>query len=76
MVFVPDDVDEIACTVRAMAGAVELVLTSGGIGPTLDDLTMQGVARAVGQPLIRCAAGDAGACAHGCSLTTWYDEMA
>lgn len=53
MVFVPDDVDEIACTVRAMAGAVELVLTSGGIGPTLDDLTMQGVARAVGQPLIR-----------------------
>lgn len=56
VVFVPDDVDEIACTVRAMAGAVELVLTSGGIGPTLDDLTMQGVARAVGQPLIRLPA--------------------
>ncbi|KXZ50142.1 hypothetical protein GPECTOR_17g778 [Gonium pectorale] len=53
VVFVPDDVDEIASAVRALAAVVEVVITAGGIGPTLDDVTMQGVALAVGQPLVR-----------------------
>ncbi|EFJ40692.1 hypothetical protein VOLCADRAFT_99481 [Volvox carteri f. nagariensis] len=96
VVFVPDDVDEIASAVRALAAVVQLVITAGGIGPTLDDVTMQasrcgvrgqggeqrnvlvslslplaalltapappslhslvGIARAVGQPLVRLPA--------------------
>ncbi|KAG2492852.1 hypothetical protein HYH03_009006 [Edaphochlamys debaryana] len=53
IVFVPDTVDEIASAVRALAAVVELVLTAGGIGPTVDDVTMEGIALAVGQPLVR-----------------------
>ncbi|GIL61337.1 hypothetical protein Vafri_15809 [Volvox africanus] len=56
VVFVPDDVDEIASAVRALAAVVHIVLTAGGLGPTLDDVTMQGIARAVGQPLVRLPA--------------------
>ncbi|GIL79130.1 hypothetical protein Vretifemale_8518 [Volvox reticuliferus] len=56
VVFVPDDVDEIASAVRALAAVVHVVLTAGGIGPTLDDVTMKGIARAVGQPLVRLPA--------------------
>ncbi|KAG2443340.1 hypothetical protein HYH02_009404 [Chlamydomonas schloesseri] len=53
VVFVPDAVDDIASVVRALAATAEVVITAGGIGPTLDDVTMQGIALAVGQPLVR-----------------------
>jgi molybdenum cofactor synthesis domain-containing protein len=48
---VPDEVELIARDVRAMSEAFEWVFTSGGIGPTHDDLTMEGVSRAFGIPL-------------------------
>jgi molybdopterin-biosynthesis enzyme MoeA-like protein len=32
---------------------VDVVLTSGGVGPTLDDVTMEAVAQAFGTNLIR-----------------------
>lgn len=41
VVFVPDDVDEIASAVRALSAIVQVLITAGGIGPTLDDVTMQ-----------------------------------
>lgn len=46
-----DDIDTISATVRRLSKEHDLVFTSGGIGPTLDDLTYAGVAKAFGLPL-------------------------
>ena len=44
--------DELAMILRALAGVeAELVVVTGGLGPTSDDLTREAVARAAGVPL-------------------------
>jgi molybdenum cofactor synthesis domain-containing protein len=53
VVVVPDDVEIIATEVRDLAATHDYVFTSGGVGPTHDDLTMAGVARAFGVPVVR-----------------------
>lgn len=46
VVVIPDDADLIASEVRQLARAFDIVFTSGGVGPTHDDLTVAAVARA------------------------------
>lgn len=49
VMVVRDDVEEIAKALRRMLeDGCRLVITSGGLGPTHDDKTLQGVARAFG----------------------------
>jgi molybdenum cofactor synthesis domain-containing protein len=51
MVTLVDDEAGIAAEVAACASAFDHVITSGGVGPTHDDVTVDGVARAFGLPL-------------------------
>jgi molybdenum cofactor synthesis domain-containing protein len=53
MVVLPDVTSEIADTVAALSAGYTHVFTSGGVGPTHDDLTMEGVARAFGVGVVR-----------------------
>ncbi len=50
--FCRDDVGEIAEAVKRLAAAHTWVFTTGGIGPTHDDVTIEGVARAFGVAVI------------------------
>jgi len=49
---VADDMEAIATAFRQAAGRVQLVITTGGLGPTADDLTRQALAAAAGRPLV------------------------
>ncbi|WP_311171094.1 competence/damage-inducible protein A [Halobellus ordinarius] len=46
---IPDDVGEIARVVNEYRAEYDAVLVTGGLGPTHDDVTMEGVAAAVGR---------------------------
>jgi nicotinamide-nucleotide amidase len=46
-----DDVDELAKVLTASWGAVDLIVTTGGLGPTADDITRDAIAKALSLPL-------------------------
>jgi molybdenum cofactor synthesis domain-containing protein len=48
---VPDNEDEIVAALIALRARYDYVLTTGGIGPTHDDITADAVARAFGVPI-------------------------
>ncbi len=50
---VADDEDAIVAAVNACRAAFDYVFTTGGIGPTHDDITAASIAKAFGQKLIR-----------------------
>jgi molybdenum cofactor synthesis domain-containing protein len=53
VVICPDDIDTIAEDLRALRLRHDLVFTSGGVGPTPDDVTLPAVAKAFDRPLER-----------------------
>lgn len=49
---IPDEEDDIAATVPALAARFDHVFTSGGVGPTHDDVTIDGLARGFGVAVV------------------------
>lgn len=55
--IVPDEVDAIGDEIKAaIAAGCDLIITSGGVGPTHDDMTLEGVAAGLDLPLAECVA--------------------
>ena len=52
MVVIPDDETAIGDEVRWCAGRFHWVFTTGGVGPTHDDVTMAGIARGLGRRVL------------------------
>ena len=50
-VTVGDDVDLLANELTEMATNADVIIVNGGLGPTVDDLTAEGVAKVAGVPL-------------------------
>ena len=50
--IVPDDIDRIAAAVNALRTSHDYLFTTGGIGPTHDDITVDAIAVAFGVPVI------------------------
>ncbi len=51
-VTVDDSLNSIAAIMRELASRVDVVVSSGGLGPTDDDLTRQALAQALGEELV------------------------
>lgn len=52
-VFCPDEVETIRYELEALRSSHDVVITSGGVGPTHDDVTTSAVALAFGEDLVR-----------------------
>ena len=61
---VPDEAGRIAEAVNALRGSHDYLFTTGGIGPTHDDITVDAIARALGVPVVVHPAARAALEAH------------
>lgn len=52
---VGDNVDRIASCIQLAMSRADVIITSGGLGPTVDDMTREAIAQAVGVPLVLSA---------------------
>src|SRR5689334_5168637 len=50
---VADDLESNVAVFRAAVSRAEIVISTGGLGPTADDLTRDALAQLVGRPLVR-----------------------
>jgi molybdenum cofactor synthesis domain-containing protein len=50
---IPDDEDIIVNTINEVRGSYDYVFTTGGIGPTHDDITAVCIAKAFGVPIVQ-----------------------
>jgi molybdenum cofactor synthesis domain-containing protein len=53
ILVIPDEIDVIADAIRTYHETFDVVFTSGGVGPTHDDVTIAGVALGLGRRVIR-----------------------
>ena len=53
VIILPDVVDEIGAAVASLSATYTHVFTSGGVGPTHDDLTMESIAKGFGTTVVR-----------------------
>lgn len=51
-IVIGDNVDRLKAQILECAGRCDLVILTGGLGPTADDLTMETAAKAAGLPLV------------------------
>ena len=56
VVICPDEIETIAQDLTELRANHDLVFTSGGVGPTHDDVTIEGVAASFGRPVVRSTA--------------------
>ena len=56
VVVCPDEVPTIAAELSDLRSKHDLVFTSGGVGPTHDDVTIEGVAESFGRPVVQSEA--------------------
>lgn len=52
---IPDEAEEIALEVSGASGEFDYVFVAGGVGPTHDDVTMEGIARGFGVGMVENA---------------------
>ncbi len=56
VIVCPDEVDTISKELSELRATYDLVFTSGGVGPTHDDVTIEGVAASFGRPVVQSEA--------------------
>jgi nicotinamide-nucleotide amidase len=52
-ISLPDEIDAIANRLKPLFDEVDALLITGGLGPTLDDVTTEAIAKAAGLPLVQ-----------------------